>query len=56
MFCGADITRMPRSWRQCVTVFTEALPWLQRRDLELVMGDARCNWVDWRLPGQVVNA
>jgi hypothetical protein len=37
--------------RQCVTVFTEELPWLQGRDLELVMGEALCNWVGWRLPG-----
>ena len=51
MFWGTDITRMPCSWRQCVTVFTEELPWLKGRDLELVMGEALCNWVGWRLPG-----
>ena len=49
MFWGTDITRMPCSWRQCVRVFTEELPWLQGRDLELVMGEALCNWVGWRL-------
>jgi hypothetical protein len=48
---GTDITRMPYSWRQCVTVFTEELPWLKGRDLELVIGKALCNWVGWRLPG-----
>jgi hypothetical protein len=42
---------MPYSWRQCVTVFTEELSWLKGRDLELVMGEALCNWVGWRLPG-----
>ena len=51
MFWGTDITRMPCSWRQCVTVFTEELPWLKGRDLELVMGEALCNWVGWTLPG-----
>src|SRR5271155_498563 len=51
MFWGTDITRMPCPWRQCVTVFTEELPWLQGRDLELVMGEALCNWVGWPLPG-----
>ncbi len=50
-FWGTDITRMPCSWRQCVTVFTEELPWLKGRDLELVMGEALCNWVGWPLPG-----
>jgi predicted TIM-barrel fold metal-dependent hydrolase len=50
MFWGTDITRMPCSWRQCVTVFTEELPWLQGRDKELVMGEAVCDWVGWSRP------
>ena len=50
MFWGTDITRMPCSWRQCVTLFTEELPWLSGRDRELVMGRALCAWLDWRLP------
>ena len=29
MFWGTDITKMPCSWRQCVTMFTEELPWLK---------------------------
>ena len=51
MFWGTDITRMPCSWRQCVTLFTEELPWLSARDKELIMGRALCTWVDWTLPG-----
>src|SRR5947208_11741224 len=39
-FWGTDITMMPCSWRQCVTRYTEELPWLKRRDLELVIGQA----------------
>jgi predicted TIM-barrel fold metal-dependent hydrolase len=50
MFWGTDITRMPCSWRQCVTMFTEELPWLKGRDLELVMGRAICDWLGWDLP------
>ena len=38
MFWGTDITRMHCTWRQCVTLFTEELPWLKGRDLDLVMG------------------
>ena len=49
MFWGTDITRMPCSWRQCITLFTEELPWLKGRDLELVMGRALCDWIGWRL-------
>jgi predicted TIM-barrel fold metal-dependent hydrolase len=42
MFWGTDITRMPCSWRQCVTMFTEELPWLSARDKKLIMGRAVC--------------
>jgi predicted TIM-barrel fold metal-dependent hydrolase len=52
MFWGTDITRMPCSWRQCVTMFTEELPWLRGRDLELVMGRAVCDWLGWGLPAR----
>jgi predicted TIM-barrel fold metal-dependent hydrolase len=50
MFWGTDITRMPCSWRQCVTMFTEELPWLSGRDRDLVMGGAVCAWLDWKQP------
>jgi predicted TIM-barrel fold metal-dependent hydrolase len=50
-FWGTDITRMPCSYRQCVTMFTEELPWLRGRDKELVMGDAVCEWIGWNPPG-----
>jgi predicted TIM-barrel fold metal-dependent hydrolase len=49
-FWGTDITRMPCSYRQCVTMFTEELRWLQGRDKELVMGEAICNWLGWKRP------
>jgi hypothetical protein len=26
------------------------MPWLTGRDLELVMGEALCNWIGWPLP------
>jgi predicted TIM-barrel fold metal-dependent hydrolase len=51
MFWGTDITRMPTSWRRCVTLFTEELPWLSTRDKELIMGRAVCAWLGWKLPG-----
>ncbi|HET8995586.1 MAG TPA: amidohydrolase family protein [Acetobacteraceae bacterium] len=47
MFWGTDITKMPCSWRQCVTMFTEELPWLTAQDKRLVMGDALCAWWGW---------
>jgi predicted TIM-barrel fold metal-dependent hydrolase len=38
-FWGTDIT--------CVTMFTEDLPWLKGRDLEIVMGQGVCDWLGW---------
>ena len=50
MFWGTDITRMPCSWKQCVTLFTEELPWLSEQDKEMIMGRALCQWLNWDLP------
>jgi integrase len=41
------------SW--CLTMFTEELPWLRVRDLELVMGEAICAWLGWQRPSQPVS-
>jgi predicted TIM-barrel fold metal-dependent hydrolase len=49
MFWGTDITRMPCSWKQCVTLFTEELPWLSEAAKELIMGRAVCDWLGWDL-------
>jgi predicted TIM-barrel fold metal-dependent hydrolase len=49
MFWGTDITRMPCTWKQCITLFTEELPWLKGSDLELVMGRALCDFIGWKL-------
>jgi predicted TIM-barrel fold metal-dependent hydrolase len=49
-FWGTDITRMPCSWKQCVTMFTDELDWLKGEDRELVMGRAVCDWLGWKLP------
>jgi predicted TIM-barrel fold metal-dependent hydrolase len=50
MFWGTDISKMPCSWRQCVTMFTEELHWLSEPDKQLVMGDALCAWWGWDRP------
>jgi len=46
-FWGTDITRMPCSYRQCVTFFTEELSWLKGSELEDVMGRGLCAWIGW---------
>jgi len=47
MLWGTDITKMPVSWRQCATMFTEELPWLSGEDKTLVRGQAICSWWGW---------
>ena len=48
MFWGTDISKMPCTWRQCVTMFTEELPWLSENDKRLVMGEELCAWWGWQ--------
>jgi predicted TIM-barrel fold metal-dependent hydrolase len=47
MFWGTDLTQLPCSYRQGVTLFTEELPWLAGDDLDQVMGLALCKWLGW---------
>jgi predicted TIM-barrel fold metal-dependent hydrolase len=52
-FWGTDITRMPCSYRQCVTMFAEEMSWLKGRDLERVMGGAFVDWLGWKRPANL---
>ena len=47
-FWGTDLSRLPGSYRQGVTMFTEEMPWLKGADLEGVMGRGVCDWLDWK--------
>jgi predicted TIM-barrel fold metal-dependent hydrolase len=46
LFWGTDITKMPCSWRRCVTHFQE-IDWIPEADKKLIMGDAICAWLGW---------
>jgi predicted TIM-barrel fold metal-dependent hydrolase len=48
-FWGTDLTRMPCSYYECITLFTEHLPWLRGDDLDWVMGRGVCEWLGWPL-------
>ena len=48
-FWGTDLTRMPCTYYECITLFTEHLPWLRGEDLAWVMGRGVCEWLDWPL-------
>jgi len=51
VFWGADHTRLPCSYREAVTLFTEDMPWLDSESLEWIMGRAVCDWLDWPYSG-----
>ena len=48
-FWGTDLSRLPCTYRQGVTMFTEEMPWLKGDDLEWVMGRGVCEWIGWRM-------
>jgi predicted TIM-barrel fold metal-dependent hydrolase len=47
MFWGTDLSRLPCTYRQAVTMFTEELAFLSEGDKELIMGRAVCDWLGW---------
>ncbi len=47
MFWGTDITRMPCTWRECVTAFTEHQAWLSDDDMAAIMGGGIARWLGW---------
>ena len=48
-FWGTDCSRLPCTYRQGITMFTEEMPWLKGPDLEWVMGRGVCEWIGWRM-------
>jgi L-fuconolactonase len=47
VFWGTDLTRLPCSYRQAITLFTEELPFLSDSDKEWIMGRAIREWLGW---------
>ena len=47
-FWGTDLSRLPCSYREGVTMFTEELPWLTAEDKEWVMGRGIREWLGWK--------
>lgn len=47
MFWGSDLSRLKTPYRECVTMFTEEMPWISRADLEWVMGRGLSEWIGW---------
>jgi len=51
IFWGTDLSQLPCSYRQAVTLFTEELDFLSTTDKEWIMGRALVEWLNWPLPG-----
>lgn len=52
MFWGTDFSRLPCSYRQGVTMFTEEMPWFTEEDKQWIMGRGVCAWLNWPLPAR----
>lgn len=50
MFWGTDLTRLPCTYHQTVTLFTEELGFLSSEDKEWIMGRALAAYLPWPLP------
>ncbi|MDB5927597.1 MAG: amidohydrolase 2 [Betaproteobacteria bacterium] len=50
IFWGTDITRLPCTYSQAISMITEAIPWLTAEDKEWIMGRGISEWLGWPLP------
>jgi len=46
-FWGSDLTKLPCTYRQAVTLFTEAIDWIPAEDTPWVMGRGLSEWLRW---------
>jgi len=49
MFWGSDLSRLPCPLKQCVTMFTENMPFFSAQDMEWIMGRGICEWIGWKI-------
>jgi L-fuconolactonase len=47
MFWASDWSRLPCSYKQGLTMYTEEAPWLSETDKEWILGRGICEWVGW---------
>lgn len=50
MFWGTDLSRLPCTYREGISMFTEEVPWFTSEDKEWIMGRGICEWLGWKLP------
>ncbi len=47
IFWGTDLSRLPCTYAQAISMFTEEIEWLSAADKEWIMGRGLCEWLDW---------
>lgn len=47
LFWGSDMSRLPCTYAEAVSLFTEELDWLSESDKEWIMGRALSDWLRW---------
>ena len=47
MFWGTDLARMPCTYQQAISFFTEEIPWFTAEDKTWIMGRGFCEWLGW---------
>ena len=50
MFWGTDHARLPCTYQQALTMFSEEIPWFSTADKEWILGRGVCEWMGWKLP------
>lgn len=46
-FWGSDITKLKCTWRQSIDLFLNIYHWISPQEIDLVMGKALIQWLDW---------
>ena len=48
MFWASDWSRLPCSYQQGLTMYTEQSPWLSASDKDWMLGRSICEWLNWK--------
>jgi hypothetical protein len=48
IFWGTDLARLPCSYTQAISMFTDEIFWLTPEDKEWIMGRGICEWLGWK--------
>ena len=48
VYWGSDMTARDTNYEQCVTMFTDCMPWMNEGAKRRIMGEAISDWVKWK--------